>query len=242
LSTKKAGALLAYLALHPGQAQARSKLAALLWGNHSELQARDSLRQALSLVRKALSHVDPRALVAYEDTISFGPTTLTTDAIVFGDLVGQPKAEGLEQAIALYGGELLEGFQVAAPEFESWATAERERYREMALEAMTKLLDQHLSMGAVEPGIRIAARLLAADPLQERVHRTLMELYCRQGRHGGPANIAPAPICSQRSWGSIRTRRPRRCAARSFASGTNNRTQPQAQAAMPGEVSSRRRD
>jgi DNA-binding SARP family transcriptional activator len=184
LSTKKASALLAYLALHPGQPQARPKLAALLWGNHSELQARDSLRQALSLVRKALSHVDPRALVAYEDTISFGPTALTTDAIVFGDLVGQPKAEGLEQAIALYGGELLEGFQVAAPEFESWATTERERYREMALEAMTKLLDQHLSMGAVEPGIRIAARLLAADPLQERVHRTLMELYCRQGRHG----------------------------------------------------------
>ncbi len=34
LSTKKAGALLAYLALHPGQAQARPKLAALLWGDH----------------------------------------------------------------------------------------------------------------------------------------------------------------------------------------------------------------
>jgi DNA-binding SARP family transcriptional activator len=43
LSTKKAGALLAYLALHPGQAQARPKLAALLWGDRSEVQARDSL-------------------------------------------------------------------------------------------------------------------------------------------------------------------------------------------------------
>ena len=79
---------------------------------------------------------------------------------------------------------MLEGFQVAAPEFESWATTERERFREMALEAMTRLLDHHLSTGAVEPGVRMAARLLAADPLQERVHRTLMELYCRQGRHG----------------------------------------------------------
>src|SRR6516164_5481841 len=55
LSTKKAGALLAYLALHPGQAQARPKLATLLWGDHSEVQARDSLRNALSLLRKALS-------------------------------------------------------------------------------------------------------------------------------------------------------------------------------------------
>ncbi len=90
----------------------------------------------------------------------------------------------LEQAIGLYGGELLEGFQVRAPDFESWVTAERERFRELALEAMTGLLDHHLSAGAVEPAIRMAARLLAADPLQERVHRTLMELYCRQGRRG----------------------------------------------------------
>ncbi|MFB9261884.1 BTAD domain-containing putative transcriptional regulator [Bradyrhizobium erythrophlei] len=184
LSTRKAWALLAYLALHPGQAQARLKLAALLWGDHSEVQARDSLRQALSLVRKALSRVDPRALVAHEDTITFEPTALTTDAILFGDLVAQEGAEHLEQAIALYGGELLEGFQVRAPEFESWVTAERERFRELALQAMTNLLDHHLSKGAVEPGIRTAAGLLAADPLQERVHRTLMELYCRQGRHG----------------------------------------------------------
>src|SRR5258707_7917472 len=128
LSTKKAAALLAYLALHPGQAQARPKLAALLWGDRSEAQARDSLRQALSLLRKALSHADPRALIAHEDTISFEPTALSTDAIVFEDLVAQPGAESLEQAIGLYRGEFLEGFQVSAPEFESWATAERERF------------------------------------------------------------------------------------------------------------------
>jgi DNA-binding SARP family transcriptional activator/predicted ATPase len=187
LSTKKAGALLAYLALHPGQAQARAKLATLLWGDRGEGQARDSLRQALTLVRKALSHVDPSALMAHEDTISFKPSSLATDAIIFADLVAQPGAENLdslETAVALYNGELLDGFQVAAPEFESWATAERERLRELALGAMTRLLDHHLSTSAVEPGIRMAARLLAADPLQERVHRTLMELYCRQGRHG----------------------------------------------------------
>ena len=106
LSTKKVGALLAYLALHPGQAQARAKLATLLWGDRSEVQARESLRQALSLVRKA--HVDTRGLIAYQDTISFEPTALTTDAIVFRDLVGRSGIQSLEEAIALYGGELLD--------------------------------------------------------------------------------------------------------------------------------------
>src|SRR5205823_3934012 len=68
--------------------------------------------------------------------------------------------------------------------FEMWATVERQRLRERALEALTGLLDHYLATGAVERGIHVAMRLLAADPLQERVHRTLMELYCRQGRHG----------------------------------------------------------
>jgi DNA-binding SARP family transcriptional activator len=34
----------------------------------------------------------------------------------------------------------------------------------------------------VEPAAHAAARLLAIDPLQEEVHRTLMRLYVRQGR------------------------------------------------------------
>lgn len=229
LSTKKVGALLAYLALHPGQAQARPKLATLLWGDRSEVQARESLRQALSLVRKALSHVDTRSLIAYQDTISFEPAALTTDAIVFGDLVGRSGIQSLEEAIALCGGELLEGVQIAAPEFESWMTAERERFREMALEAMTKLLDHHLSVGAVERGIRIAARLLATDPLQERVHRTLMELYCRQGRHG--AALRQYRTCADllaKELGIDPDARPKHCVATFSKRGTNSRAGPQA--------------
>jgi DNA-binding SARP family transcriptional activator/predicted ATPase len=184
LSTRKAGALLAYLALLPRRAHARAKLAALLWGDRSEGQARDSLRQALSLLRKALSGVDPHALLTHEDTISFEPTALNTDAILFERLAAEEGAETLEQAIKLYRGEFLEGFQIPAPEFDNWATTERQRFRELALGAMTKLMDHYLSIGAAERGIRIAVRLLAADPLQERVHRTLMELHSRQGRHG----------------------------------------------------------
>lgn len=184
LATKKTTALLAYLALHPDDPQARPKLAALLWGDHDEAQARDSLRQALSLLRKALSHIYPTALVAQEDTIRLEPAALEIDARVFEELIAEPGVANLERAIGLYRGEFLDGFQVSAPEFESWAAAERQRFRELALEGMAKLLDHHLSAGVIERGIHIATRLLAADPLQERVHRTLMGLYARQGRQG----------------------------------------------------------
>src|SRR5205085_7323916 len=49
LSTRKCGALLAYLAMSPEQTARREELAALLWGDCSEPQARQSLRQALTL-------------------------------------------------------------------------------------------------------------------------------------------------------------------------------------------------
>jgi class 3 adenylate cyclase/DNA-binding SARP family transcriptional activator len=183
LPTKKAWALLAYLALHPSQGQSRAKLAALLWGDRSEAQARDSLRQALSLVQKALARAQVPKLVVQSGAITFRPSDLKIDALAFEHLVALPGQEHLEEAVGLYHGEFLEGLHVQAPEFESWATAERARFREKALETMAKLLDHYLVAGAVDRGIQIAARLLAADPLQERVHRVLMELYSRQGRH-----------------------------------------------------------
>jgi DNA-binding SARP family transcriptional activator/predicted ATPase/class 3 adenylate cyclase len=183
LPTKKARALLAYLALHPSQAQARPKLAGLLWGDRGEVQARDSLRQTLSLLRKALSQGQEHALVAQADTIALEPASLNVDAVGFMQLAAQTGPEELEEAAKLYCGEFLEGFEVRAPEFEGWAASERQRFREKALETLDKLLNHHLAVGATERAIHTATRLLVIDPIQESAHRTLMELHCRQGRY-----------------------------------------------------------
>ncbi|HEX7128422.1 MAG TPA: winged helix-turn-helix domain-containing protein, partial [Thermodesulfobacteriota bacterium] len=55
LPTRKAAALLAVLASRPGATYTRERLAALLWSQSGEAQARGSLRQALAHVRKALA-------------------------------------------------------------------------------------------------------------------------------------------------------------------------------------------
>src|SRR5262249_2849023 len=52
--TRKARGLLAYLALPCGAVHPRDKLAALLWGDMREAQARSNLRQTLFTLRKAL--------------------------------------------------------------------------------------------------------------------------------------------------------------------------------------------
>ena len=71
IAIKKSQALLAYLALSLGQAHPRDKLAALLWGDMGDRQARAGLRQTLFTLRKVLGDPDPLRLVG--ETIALDP-------------------------------------------------------------------------------------------------------------------------------------------------------------------------
>ena len=84
LPTRKAQALLAYLALPLGQAHPREKLATLLWGDMPDAQARGNLRHALSRIRKAL----PRPVRA--GMILDGPSVVLDPAVVEVDVTLKP--------------------------------------------------------------------------------------------------------------------------------------------------------
>jgi DNA-binding SARP family transcriptional activator len=91
---------------------------------------------------------------------------------------------GIAQAAELYTGDLLSGFALDEAPFEEWLLAERERLRELALEALARLLAHQRKAGALEAGVHTAVKLLGLDPLQEPVHRMLMRLYADLGRRG----------------------------------------------------------
>ena len=178
----KAQALLAYLTARPGQSHPRDKLAALLWGGTGQQQARSNLRHTLFAIRQAMRGFSPGFLVAEAQAVALEPAAVDVDVITFEKLVAEGTAEALERAAALYQGELLEGLSVDEPPFEEWLLSERERLRELALEALARLLAHQSKRQATERAIQTAIRLLALDPLQEPAHRTLMRLYARQGR------------------------------------------------------------
>ena len=183
LPTRKAQALLAYLALPPGQAHPRDKLAALLWGGIREESARASLRQALFSIRKALGDGEG-ALRQDGDALVLAVAAVEVDTAALERAVADGTPAALERAAALYRGDLLSGFALDESAFEEWLLGERERLRELALEGLARLLAHQRKAGAHENAVQTAVRLLALDPLQEAVHRTLMRLYADLGRRG----------------------------------------------------------
>jgi DNA-binding SARP family transcriptional activator len=128
--TRKAQALIAYLAVPPGRAHPRDKLASLLWGDTGDEQARQSLRQTLVAVRRALPASKPPMLVVDHDTLALDPAAVEVDVQQFGRLSAGGTAKALEQAVALYEGDLLEGVRVTEEPFEDWLRAERARLRQ----------------------------------------------------------------------------------------------------------------
>ena len=104
--TRKAKALVAYLALRGRRGQSREKLAELLWGDSAEDQARANLRQALSSIRKALNDDGAAYLATNGDQISLAGRDLELDVATFEPLtihsrvVSRANATSLRTAVS----------------------------------------------------------------------------------------------------------------------------------------------
>ncbi len=184
IRSAKSKALLAYLASQPGQSHSRDKLAALFWENSDRPQARKSLRQALAVLRSAVSDNGAPIIVSDGDRLLLDSKGVVIDVAEFEHLIALGTPAALEEAVAIYRGDFLDGFELKEEAFTEWLTSERTRLREVNLSTLAKLLDHYLTVHEIERGIQMALKLLATDPLQESVHCALMRFYQIQGRHG----------------------------------------------------------
>jgi DNA-binding SARP family transcriptional activator len=83
----------------------------------------------------------------------------------------------LEAGLALYGGDFL-----ADEPYAEWATAERDRLRQLAARGLRALADVLEHSGDLDAAVDTLDRLVAMDPYDLDVQRTLLRLCLRQGR------------------------------------------------------------
>lgn len=185
-------ALLGYLVLHRGRSHRRESLAHLLWDDADEACARNRLRTALWRLRKTLEPGDAlsgtylisprRGEIQFRDgpgvwldLSSVENAAHALQSCSVDDLTSRD-VEEIEQDLAVYTGELLEGTD--AP----WLLLARERYAQMFLNAQAKLLIWHAAAGEFAQAIEAGRRILELDPLREEVHRALIRIYGQRGQ------------------------------------------------------------
>lgn len=190
LGSTRDQALWAYLILNSGDAQRRSRLAFQFWPDSTESAARNRLRHALYVLRRALPPVQPELdwLLTGQDTVRWNPGAPATidvvqfrNALAFLPANAQPadqtfaRIEQVEAAVDLYRGDLLEGW------YDDWVLAERQTYRDMLFAALEWLVGAYERRGDGSRAIAAANRLIGHDRLREESHRLLMGLFARLG-------------------------------------------------------------
>jgi DNA-binding SARP family transcriptional activator/TolB-like protein len=180
---RKTRALLAYLIVRRGVAIPRESIAGLLWGGRSEDQARASLRQSLSLIRKAFGPAADTVLTATRESVTFVDRNVRLDLDELMRLGERGDIEGLSLAVEFVRGEFLEGMSLGEPPFEQWLLTERENVRRQMAASLDRLAQLLEKAGRLNEAIAYTQKYLSQNPTDEAKHRTVMRLYIAQRRH-----------------------------------------------------------
>jgi DNA-binding SARP family transcriptional activator len=188
LDTRKASALIAYLAIAK-QRQSRDTLAALLWPEFDETHARATLRRTLSTLNKAL---DGNWLEINREYISLNFSAgIWLDVDEFHNFLSECRSHGhlptetcskcvkpLNAAVEMYGGDFLAGFSLRdSSNFDDWQFYQADSLRRDFTSALERLVRCYSTSGNFESAIMYAQQWLALDRLNESAHRLLMPLY-----------------------------------------------------------------
>jgi DNA-binding SARP family transcriptional activator len=194
LDASKDQELLCYLLVAGDRRHAREALASLLWSDVSTVRSKKYLRQALWHLQSALEagHVaDNQILQVGHDwvqlnlesdfwvDVAFLEKAFAAASGVTGKDLRPEIAELLKEAVALYRGDLLEGW------YQDWCLFERERLQNIYLSMLDKLVAYSAEHFDYETGQGYGTTILRYDPARECTHRQLMYLQYSAGDRTG---------------------------------------------------------
>jgi DNA-binding SARP family transcriptional activator/Flp pilus assembly protein TadD len=190
-ASRKVRALLGYLVL-ASRPVARSQVCELLWDVPND--PRGELRWCLSKIRGLVDEPGRKRVIADGSSIRLDLNDCIVDTL---EVTRAPehgiKKLGVErqaELAAMFGGELLEGLEIArSPMFDTWVTAERRRFRgiqTVLLENLARALPHDGAAPYLDAWLRLS-------PFDRSAHELLLTSLARQGRLAeGEAHLASA--------------------------------------------------
>jgi DNA-binding SARP family transcriptional activator len=180
--SKKTRALLVYL-VATGRPHTRAALCDLLWDGPDD--PRGALRWSLAKLRPLLDCEPVNPLVADRERVAFAAgADIDIDIDPLKTLLGRnidaASTSTLKDAAAKLHGEFAAGLELShCPRFHAWCAAERERWSELRLAVLTKLVAA-LADSPQEALVHARSRV-AVDPLNEAGHVEVLRLLARIG-------------------------------------------------------------
>jgi DNA-binding SARP family transcriptional activator len=176
-------ALLVVLARSPSRKRSRTQLMLLLWGDKPDSAARQSLNEALRILRRRLGD---DAVITRGDEVQLAEGAVELDANEVDRLLD---AGYVSAATELIRGDFMDGFTVPnAWDFEEWLAAERRLWREHAVTALAEAATSALASGTTRGARTFAERALRLDPLCESAVRALMCAHALAGDRAAALN------------------------------------------------------
>jgi DNA-binding SARP family transcriptional activator/TolB-like protein len=194
IRSRKARALLAYLAMKPDYRARREELATLFWGDNPDASARHSLRQCLISLRQDLC-LASQILVVDRETIGLRAQFVSIDARSFMSLARSAGPDQLTEAAKLWQGAFLPDLVLDIEEFDSWHRQEADRLSAMAAEVFEALCRSADAVGDGERAVAAAERLVALEPTREDRQRTALKLFARH--KGREAALSRAKLLTE---------------------------------------------
>lgn len=192
IDRRKSFALVAYLSLAE-HFQSREVVASLLWPDLDHKHGRSALRSTLHSLTAPIPFewikVDRESLALDQDSI-------WVDVNAFRSLLSETSSHGhtidmacdqcaqlYQQAIDLYRGDFLEGFNLSdSLEFDEWQRTQREWLHREYASLHRRLSDYYEDAGQYDRAITYAQAWLNTDAFHEPAHRQLMRLYAASGQ------------------------------------------------------------
>jgi TolB-like protein/Flp pilus assembly protein TadD len=160
----------------------RARIASLLWADRAESQARGSLRQTLSELRRALGSEYADALGSSAETVELDGGRIECDVARFEALLARGDRAALEEAVALHRGPFMEDLELREDAFDEWLMRERRRLEARSLSGLASLASLCEAEGDIEAALGHVDRAIEIAPIREELHRKGMELCQRLER------------------------------------------------------------